>query len=101
MVLRNLVTVHEVMIGQTGNLHHKGFPPFGLCQNREGVAIIPGVAVITLNGSKSRRLVPAQRGTFTVRSTADKAGGYVPSPCTAMWPGKIATPNRDNSSLPT
>ena len=43
------VTVHEVMIGQTGNLHHKGFPPLGLYQNREGVAIIPGVAVITLN----------------------------------------------------
>ncbi len=43
------VTVHEGATGQAGSLHHKEFPPFGLCQNREGVAIIPGVAVITLN----------------------------------------------------
>ena len=31
---RERLPVHEVMIGQTGKLHHKGFPPFGLCQNR-------------------------------------------------------------------
>ena len=28
------VTVHEVATGQTGSPHHKGFPPFGPCQNR-------------------------------------------------------------------
>jgi hypothetical protein len=31
-------------------------------------------------------------------STAGKAGGYVTSPRTAMWPGKIATPRK--SSFP-
>ncbi len=28
------VTVHEGATGQAGSLHHKGFTPFGLCQNR-------------------------------------------------------------------
>ncbi len=26
--------LHEGTIGQAGSPHHKGFPPFGLCQNR-------------------------------------------------------------------
>ncbi len=28
-----------------------------------------------------------------LRSTTGRAGGYVKFPCTAVWPGNIATPN--------